>query len=71
MRYVIKEPLALLAGALVILTAALVIFSLLSEAPEHNPVLGVALFSLIPLFALSGVVIFYLAIRSEGFRGDE
>lgn len=71
MRYIIREPLALLAGLLVVLTVAVVFFSLLSDLPESNPVVGLVLFTLLPVFAVAGAIIFYLAIRSEGFRGEE
>ena len=71
MRYIIREPLAIVAGVLIILTVAVIIFSLASDLPERKPVVGVALFSLLPIFAIAGAVTFYLAIRSEGFRGEE
>jgi len=70
-RYVLKERLALLAGILVILTAAVVAFSLASDLPEEKPLLGVILFALLPVLAVAGAVIFYLAIRSGGFPGEE
>ena len=71
MSYIIKEPLALLAGLLVVLTATVVSFSLVSDLPEKHPVVGVVLFSVLPILAVAGAVIFYMAVRSEGFRGEE
>ena len=71
MRYIVREPLAILAGVLVVLTAAVVSFSLFSHLPEREPLLGVVLFTLLPVLAAAGAVIFYLAVRSEGFRGEE
>ena len=70
MRYIVREPLAIVAAVLVILTATLVAFSLVSGVPERNPAIGVVLFALLPVFAIAGAVIFYLAVRSEGFRGE-
>lgn len=70
MRYIVREPLALLAGTLVILTLALVAFSLISDLPESNIVVGLVIFSLLPLLAVAGAVVFYLAVHSDGFRGE-
>lgn len=71
MRYIVKDPLAILAAVLVLLTAAVVVFSLASDLPERRPIIGVVVFSLLPVFAISGAVMFYMVVRSEGFRGDE
>ena len=71
MRYVVREPLAIVAGALVLLTAAVIAFSLASDLPEREPAVGLVLFSLLPILASGGAVIFYLVVRSEGFRGEE
>lgn len=68
MRYIIAEPLAWVATALVLATAALVTFSFISDLPERRPLMGVLLFSLIPLLAAAGIVIFLLVIRSESLR---
>ncbi len=70
MRYITRDPLAILAATLVVLTGAVVLFSLTSDLPERTPIVGVVIFLLLPIFAISGAVIFYLAIRSEGFGGD-
>lgn len=68
MRYILAEPLAWVATALVLATAALVAFSFLSDIPETRPLVGVLLFSLIPTFAVAGIVIFFLVIRSESLQ---
>lgn len=68
MRYILAEPLAWVATALVLATAALVAVSFVSDLPERQPLIGVLLFSLIPLFALAGIVVFFLVIRSESIR---
>ena len=70
MRHIIREPLAILAAVLLLLTASVIIFSMVSDLPERNPRVGVALFSALPILAIAGAVIFYLAVRSEGFRGE-
>ncbi len=70
MRYVIREPLAIVASLLVVLTAGIVAFSLLGKLTETSAVVGLTLFSLLPLLAVIGAVVFFLAIRSEGFRGE-
>ncbi len=70
MRYIIREPLAILAAVLLVLTSSVIIFSMASDLPERNPRIGVALFSSLPILAIAGAVIFYLAVRSEGFRGE-
>ncbi len=71
MRYVIREPLAIMAMVLLVLTATVIIFSLASDLPERNPLVGVILFGLLPAFAIAGAVIFYFAVRSEGLRGED
>lgn len=68
MRYVLVEPLAWVAAALVLATASLVAFSFLSDLPERNPLFGVFVFSLIPLLAVAGIGVFFLVIRSESIR---
>ncbi len=68
MRYIIAEPLAWVATALVLATAVLVAFSFLSDLPERRPMVGVLMFSLIPALAIAGIVVFFLVIRSESIR---
>ena len=71
MRYILTERLAILAGTLVLLTAAIVVFAMFTDVPETRPLIGVIIFSLLPILAVSGLVIFYLAVRSKGFRGED
>ena len=71
MRYIIRDRLAVLAALVVALTGAIIWFSLTSDLPVEKPMIGVVLFATLPGLAFAGAVIFYLAVRSEGFRGDE
>ena len=71
MRYIIREPYAIAAIVVIVLTAALVLFSATSSIPYTKPVVGIVLFSLLPVLAIAGVVNFYLAMRSDAFHSDD
>jgi hypothetical protein len=50
------------AGIIFILIVALVIFNIFSNLTQSHPLLGVLLFSLVPLLFIVGGVIFVVAI---------
>lgn len=60
-----RNRLVIVATMLVLLTAGLVAFVAISELPVENPLLGVFVFSLIPLFFAGGAIIFYLALHQQ------
>lgn len=50
------------AGIVLILILALVIFNLLSDFPQANPLAGVFLFGMVPVLFILGGIIFVIAI---------
>jgi hypothetical protein len=61
-REIFDDWLTRAAGTLFILILALVIFNIFSNLTQSHPLLGVLLFSLVPLLFIIGGVIFVLAI---------
>jgi len=61
------------AGIVFILMVAITIFNVFSNLTERHPLLGVLLFSLVPILFVVGGIIFVLAIIQQtcGQNGDK
>ena len=62
LRNIFDDKLTRAAGITFVLIVALVVFNLFSNLTQTHPLLGVLLFSLVPVLFIAGGIIFVLAI---------
>ena len=62
LRNIFDDKLTKAAGITFVLIVALVVFNLFSNLTQTHPLLGVLLFSLVPVLFIAGGIIFVLAI---------